>query len=77
MKLRTNLQILLAEKGQRERRRISLRQLAQETNISYRTVLLASKDELREIPVDVVEKLCGYFGCEPGALFYLDRGKEG
>lgn len=69
--MQTNIHILMAQKTQQERRRISLRTVSDEAGVSYRTVRAIAHNELREYPTDVMERLCDYFGCSPGDLFVL------
>ncbi len=66
--MRSNLRVLTAQKSQRERRRISLRTVAEETGITRYTVYALANDQLREYPKDVLEKLCNYFDCTVGDL---------
>ena len=70
-KLKSNLHVLIAHKKQTEGRRISLRTVADESGVSYRTVLAIANNELREYPTEVMERLCHYFKCTPGDLFIL------
>ncbi len=70
--VRSNLRVLVAQKGQRERRRISLRTVADETGISYYTVTAIANDTISEYPKDVLASLCGYFDCSIGDLLIVE-----
>ncbi len=68
----SRFRVLLAEKELRERRTISLRDVARDTGISIYTVSGFANNTLREVPLDAVSKLCRYFGITPGELFALE-----
>ncbi len=69
--MRSNLRVLAAQKSQQERRRISLRTVAEETTINPYTVYGIANDTIREYPKEVIEKLCSYFDCELNDLLKL------
>ncbi len=71
--MRTNLQVLAAQKAQRERRRISLRTVAEETGINKYTIYAMANDSIREYPKDALEVLCDYFGCDISDLLRLEE----
>lgn len=75
--MRSNLRVLTAQKGQRERRRMSLRTVAEETGISRYTVYAFANDTLNEYPKEVVTKLCNYFDCNVGDLLLVEDVAEG
>jgi DNA-binding Xre family transcriptional regulator len=68
-KLQSNITVLAAQKGQSEKRRLSLRTVARESGVPYKTVLAIANNNLREYPLDVLERLCTYFGVTPGEIF--------
>ncbi len=70
--MRSNLSVLAAQKGQRERRRITLRTVAMETGLTQHTVYGIANDTLKEIPREAINTLCEYFGCDIGDLFYTE-----
>lgn len=74
--MRSNLKVLVAQKSQREKRRISLLTVAEETDINKYTIYAIANDTLREYPVDVMSKLCEYFGCDLSDLLYLEEAPE-
>lgn len=69
--MRSNLLVLMAQKSQKDRRRISLRLLERETGISYYTLNAIANGTIREYPTDVMAKLCDYFQCDIGDLLML------
>ncbi len=70
--MRSNLRVLTAQKGQRERRRISLRTIAEETGINKSTVYAIANDTIREDPKDALTILCNYFECAVGDLLLTE-----
>jgi len=69
--VRSNLYLLIAQKATRERRRITLRTVAEESGVPYYTVNAIAKETIREYPRDVIAKLCTYFRCDVGDLLTL------
>lgn len=71
--MRTNLQVLIAQKAQRERRRLTPRSVAMELKITPATIYRMVAGTLREYPAEAIEKLCAYFGCELADLLVLEE----
>jgi len=69
--VRSNTLVLMAQKAQREQRRITLKRVADETGISYYTLNAIAHDTIREYPRDALAKLCGYFACDIGDLLTI------
>jgi len=61
--------VLLAEKRVKERRNISLQEVAEETGISRQALYKWENNKVNRFDVPVIDALCRYFGVEPGALF--------
>lgn len=61
--------VLLAEKRVKERRNISLQEVAKETGISRQTLYAWENNSVNRFDVPVINALCKYFGIEPGKLF--------
>lgn len=61
--------ILLAEKRVKERRPISLSEIAEITGISRKTLYAWENNRVNRFDVPVINALCQYFGVEPGELF--------
>ena len=71
--MRSNLRVLTAQKGQHERRHLSLRTVAEETGISRYTIYAFANDTLSEYPKEVITSLCNYFDCEVGDLLLVEE----
>lgn len=61
----------LDEKSFRERRRITLNDVAEETGLSRPTLSRLANVPGYVTSTDTIEKLCRYFGCSPGELLVL------
>lgn len=61
--------ILLAEKRIKERRPISLSEVAEATGVSRKTLYAWENNKVNRFDVPVIDALCEYFGIEPGLLF--------
>lgn len=73
-KLRSNIEVLIARKNQepdRAGRRVSLRSLAKELDISKYTIYAFANNTLDEYPRPMLEKLCNYFECDIGDLMSM------
>lgn len=64
----SRFRVLLAEKATREQRTISMREVSREIDASMYTLGKLADNELREIPVGLLDDLCEYLGAEPGEL---------
>jgi putative transcriptional regulator len=74
--LRNNLTILLAQKARKERRRITLRRVAEETGINKYTIYAIANDTIKEYSKEAVFKLCGYLDCDVGDLLTIEETTE-
>ncbi len=61
--------ILLAEKRMKEKRSISLAEVAEETGVSRPALYAWSNNTVTRFDVPVMNALCKYFGVGPGDLF--------
>jgi putative transcriptional regulator len=61
--------ILLAEKRMKEKRSISLAEVAEETGISRPALYAWSNNTVTRFDVPVMNALCKYFEVSPGDLF--------
>jgi putative transcriptional regulator len=61
--------ILLAEKRMKEKRNISLAEVAEETGISRPALYAWSNNTVTRFDVPVMNALCKYFEVNPGDLF--------
>lgn len=60
---------LLAEKRIKERRNISLQEVAEATKISRQALYKWENNKVNRFDVPVINALCHYFGINPGDLF--------
>lgn len=67
----SNINLLLAQKGQNERRRITLNTAADESGVSYYTLRAIANNTISEYPKAALAKLCAYFGCTLDDLLVL------
>ena len=74
--MRSNLDVLIAQKKQRDGKRITLRSVAQELDISRYTIYAFANNQLDEYPRAVIEKLCNYFVCDIGELLTMVDAPE-
>lgn len=71
--MRNNLTILLAQKARKERRRITLRRVAEETGINKYTIYAIANDNIKEYSKEVIVRLCGYLDCDVGDLLTIEE----
>lgn len=74
--MKSNLLVLLARKSQKEGRRITLRRLSQDLEISKYTIYALANNDLNEFPRIVLEKLCTYFDCTLDDVFTVEEGER-
>lgn len=67
------IQVLLAEKGQREGRRISLHKAALEAGISYYTFRAIVNNEITDYPREALGRMCDYFRCNVGDILSYEE----
>ena len=75
MRIRSRFKVLLAEKELRERRSITLRDVANETGVSIYTVAGFANNTLKEYPADALVELCKYLECTTGDLLEYTQGE--
>ncbi|WP_202909022.1 helix-turn-helix domain-containing protein [Cognatilysobacter segetis] len=66
--IRFRLAELIAEKSFRERRAISMSEVALGSGVHRATLSKMANQPGTNASTDVVDKLCRYFGCQPGDL---------
>jgi len=66
--LRIMFKQLLDEKAFKERRRISVQEVSEETGISRPTLTRVANVPGYNATIDVLDSLCDYFDCEPADL---------
>jgi len=73
--IRFRLTELTADKAFKERRVISVSEIAQATGIHRATLSKMANQPGANIGTEIVDKLCRYFGCQPGDLMaYVEDG---
>jgi putative transcriptional regulator len=76
--MRNNVHELLARRARRlDRKRITVRQAAIETGISYYTLSALVNNTIREYPRDVLTKLCDYLDCNVGDILSYEEVPNG
>ena len=71
--IRFRLTELIADKAFNERRVVSLTEVAAATGIHRATLSKIANQPGTNISTDLVDKLCRYFGCQPGqVLTYVE-----
>jgi len=71
MAIYNKLKILIAEKELRENRKLPHRVVAQEAGIPLSVLTLYMSQKVRRFDIETLEKLCRYFGVQPGDLLML------
>jgi putative transcriptional regulator len=75
--IQCRLRELMASKGRRERRRITYDDIQQQTGVNKNTLVRLANDRYDLIAALTMDRLCAYFGCQPGALFvYVADGSD-
>lgn len=69
--IRFRLAELIADKTFKEKRAVTLGEVAKDTGVHRTTLSRMANHPGANISTDVVEKLCRYFGCQPGDLMIL------
>ena len=65
----TRFGVLLAEKRMKEKRPIPLAEVADDTDITRATLYSWQNNTVKSYSNIVIDKLCKYFGVQPGDLF--------
>lgn len=66
--IRFRLTELIADKAFKERRVVPLAEVAEATGIHRATLSKMANQPGANIGTDIIDKLCKYFGCQPGDL---------
>jgi putative transcriptional regulator len=67
---------LIGQKQIKEKRMISIADIADATGISRQTLHKWLRGEVDQARFDTIRELCVFFECEVGDLLYLDRSEE-
>ena len=70
--IKSRLKILLATKETTQR------QLAIDTGCREATINALANNRIKQVPIDMLDKLCKYFDCQPSDILVYepDRGKS-
>ena len=60
---------LIAIKGRRERRRITYEDIQAESGVNKNSIAKLTNDRSAMVGMSTIDRLCGYFECQPGDLF--------
>lgn len=72
--IRFRLSELIAEKAFKERRALSLTEVADQSGVHRATLSKMANQPGANIGTDIIDKLCKYFACQPGdLLMYVDE----
>jgi len=75
--IRFRLTELIADKAFKERRVVSLTEVAEATGVHRATLSKMANQPGANIGTEVIDKLCRYFGCQPGNLLtYVEEETE-
>jgi len=76
MTVNNRFAILLDKKRAKERRNISLQEVAKATGIARKTLYAWEANRVNRFDTPVINALCQYFGVKPGELFeYIEDEK--
>lgn len=66
--IRSRLNILLAEKGHREKRKLTYRVISEETRLSQGVLVRLNNDNFGRVDAATLNTLCEYLNCGVGDL---------
>ena len=67
--IQCRLRELMGAKGRQERRRITYDDILAQTGVNKNTLTRLANDRAGMVGISVIDRLCAYFGCQPGDLF--------
>lgn len=75
--IRFRLAELIADKAFRERRVISLSEIAEATGVHRATLSRVANQPGANVGTEIIDRLCRYFACQPGDLLTYVEVAEG
>ncbi|PLS82766.1 MAG: XRE family transcriptional regulator [Chloroflexi bacterium] len=72
----SKMKLLVAQRELRERRRLSIRIITEESGASRSTVERLLNNTIKRIPVDDLGALCRYFNCNVGDILHMEDDME-
>ena len=76
MTVNNRFAVLLAEMRVKERRNISLQEVAEKTGVSRKTLYAWENNRVNRFDVPVIDALCTYFDIEAGELIQFIRQEK-
>ena len=67
---------LMAAKSRRDRRRITYDDIYFHTKVSKTALTRLANDREKRVALNIIDRLCDYFDCQPGDLFVFAREPE-
>lgn len=74
--IRSNLNLLRAQKETAEGRKLPYRVISEETGLSQGVLVRLMNSEFERIETPTLDALCQYFGCQVGDLLYYVAGEK-
>ncbi len=74
--MNSHLKVLVAQKELREKRRIGIRTIVDETGAARSAVQRLLNNTIREVPLEALAALCEWVPCEPGDILRLEPVPE-
>jgi len=68
----SHFRVLVAQKELREKRRIGIRVIVEETNASRSAVERLLNNTIKQVPLDDLAAICEWLSCEPGDILKLE-----
>jgi DNA-binding Xre family transcriptional regulator len=68
----SHFRVLVAQKELREKRRIGIRVIVEETGAARSAVQRLLNNTIREVPLEALAALCEWVPCEPGDILKLE-----
>jgi DNA-binding Xre family transcriptional regulator len=69
--VQSRLNVLIAEKETRDKRRYSITDIVEATDASYSTVQRLLNNKIKRVPLDELAKICKWLGVEPGDVLKM------
>ncbi|MDA1129032.1 MAG: helix-turn-helix transcriptional regulator [Chloroflexi bacterium] len=67
--IQCRLRELIGAKARQERRRITYDDVREQTGVNKNTLTRLANDRAGMVGLSVIDRLCVFFGCQPGDLF--------
>ncbi|MDP9314610.1 MAG: helix-turn-helix transcriptional regulator [Chloroflexota bacterium] len=72
----SKLKLLVVQRELRERRRLSIRIITEESGASRSTVERLLNNTIKRVPLDELGALCRYFNCDVGDILYMAEDSQ-